>query len=47
MNDFHARSERGVLQEFYAHFNLIAATRIFANDGDDLPGGCGKKKSRK
>ena len=36
VNDFHARSERGVRQELYAHFCLIAATRLFANDGDGL-----------
>ena len=36
VDDFHALSERGAEQEPYAHFNLIAATRPFANDGDGL-----------
>ena len=41
---FHARSERGVRQELYAAFTLVALARLFANrcdhdisDGDDLP----------
>ena len=36
VDDFHTRSERGVRQKLYAHFSLIAATRLFANDGDGL-----------
>ena len=31
-----ALSERGVKQELYAYFNLMAATRLFANGGDEL-----------
>ena len=31
---FHARTERGVRQELFAHFNLMAMTRIFTNHGD-------------
>ena len=38
MDDFHAPAERGAGQELYAHFNPVAATRLFANGGDDLPG---------
>ena len=33
---FHARIERGDRQELYAHFNLIAMTRIFTNHGDAM-----------
>lgn len=33
---FHGRSERGVRQELYAHFNLIAMTRLFTNRGDGV-----------
>ncbi len=36
VDEYHARSERGVKQETFAHFNLIAATRVPANEGDDL-----------
>ncbi|MDE0532789.1 MAG: hypothetical protein OXI01_15270 [Albidovulum sp.] len=36
MDDFLALSERGARQELSTHFNLIAATRLFANDGDGL-----------
>ena len=36
MDEFHAWSERGVRQETYAHFALIAATRSLAKEGDDL-----------
>ena len=36
VDEFHARSERGVRQEAYAHFALIAATRSLAKEGDDL-----------
>ena len=31
---FHGRSERGVRQELYARFNLIAMARLFSNRGD-------------
>ncbi len=34
--NFHARSERGVRREPCAHFNLVAMTRLFADDGDGL-----------
>ena len=33
---FHSRTERGVRQELYAHFNLIAMTRLLSNHGDGL-----------
>ena len=33
---FHGRSERGVRQELYAHFNLIAMTRLFTNNADGV-----------
>ena len=33
---FHARTERGVRQELFAHFNLMAMTRIFTNHGDAI-----------
>ena len=37
IEDFHAKSERGVKQEIYAHFALITMNRIFANKaGADL-----------
>ena len=36
MDEFHGQSERGVRQELYAHFNLIAMTRLFSNRGDSL-----------
>ena len=36
VDEFHGRTERGVRQEIYAHFNLIAMTRLFAGHGDDL-----------
>lgn len=32
--DFHAKSERGVKQELFAHFVLITMNRIFANQAD-------------
>ncbi len=32
----HAGADRGVRQEAYAHFALIAATRSLAKEGDDL-----------
>ena len=40
VEDFHGQSERGVKQELYACFTLIAMTRLFANYGEDhLNGG--------
>ena len=36
VDEFHGRTERGVRQELYAHFNLIAMTRLLANRGDGL-----------
>ena len=40
IEDFHGQSERGVKQERYACFTLIAMTRLFANHGEDhLNGG--------
>jgi len=34
IEDFHAKSERGVKQEIFAHFTLITMNRIFANKPD-------------
>ncbi len=34
IEDFHARTERGVKQELFAHFVLITMTRLFANRAD-------------
>ena len=34
IEDFHAKSERGVKQEIFAHFALITMNRIFANQAD-------------
>ena len=31
VDNFHGQSERGVKQELYAHFVLIALTRLFTN----------------
>ena len=40
VEDFHAKSERGVKQELYAHFVLLTMSRLFANQADiDLNGG--------
>ena len=39
IEDFHGRSERGVRQELFAHFVLIALTRLFSNHGEGLLGG--------
>lgn len=42
IEDFHARTERGVKQEIFAHFALITMNRIFANQADsdlNLSGG--------
>lgn len=36
VDEFHGRTERGVRQELYAHFNLIAMTRLFSGPGDAL-----------
>ena len=36
VEEFHGQTERGVRQELYAHFNLIAMTRLFSNRGDAL-----------
>ena len=33
----HGKSERGVRQKLYAHFNLVAMTRLFTNQGDLSP----------
>ncbi|MBT4875087.1 MAG: IS4 family transposase [Bacteroidetes bacterium] len=35
IEDFHAKSERGVKQEIFAHFALITMNRIFANQADE------------
>lgn len=34
IEDFHARTDRGVKQELYAHFVLITMNRLFANQAD-------------
>lgn len=34
IEDFHAKSERGVKQEIFAHLALITISRIFANEAD-------------
>lgn len=34
IEDFHAKSERGVKQEIFAHFALVTINRIFANQAD-------------
>ena len=36
VDEFHGRTERGIRQELYAHFNLIAMTRLLSNRGDGL-----------
>ena len=36
VDQFHGRSERGAGRETFAHFNPVAATRVPANEGDDL-----------
>ncbi|MCY4304921.1 MAG: hypothetical protein OXC62_09125 [Aestuariivita sp.] len=33
----HGKSERGVRQELYAHFTLVAMTRLFTSQGDLSP----------
>ena len=35
IEDFHGQNERGVKQELYAHFILIALTRLFTNRGEN------------
>jgi hypothetical protein len=34
VEDFHARTERGVKQEIFAHFVLVTMNRLFANRAD-------------
>lgn len=34
IEDFHAKSERGIKQEVFAHFALVTMNRIFANQAD-------------
>ena len=36
VDEFHGRTGRGIRQELYAHFNLIAMTRLLSNRGDGL-----------
>ena len=36
VEEFHGQTERDVRQELYAHFNLIAMTRLLSNRGDGL-----------
>ena len=36
VDEFHGRTERGARQELYAHFNLIAMTRLLSNRSDGL-----------
>lgn len=36
VDDFHGQNEWNVRQELYAHFNLIAMTRLFTGTGNDL-----------
>ena len=36
VDEFHGKTERGVRQELYAHFNLIAMARLFSNQGDSI-----------
>ena len=35
VEDFHAQTERGVIQELFAHFVILTLSRIFANQTDD------------
>lgn len=35
VEDFHAKTERGVKQELFAHFVILTLSRIFANQTDD------------
>jgi hypothetical protein len=34
LEDFHAKTDRGVKQEIFAHFTLVTMNRIFANQAD-------------
>jgi len=36
VDEFHGWSERGIRQELYAHFNLIAMARLFSNHIDGI-----------
>ena len=36
IDEFHSKNERGVRQELYAHFNLVALTRLFTSPGEEL-----------
>lgn len=36
VEDFHAKSERGVKQELFAHFVLVTMNRLFANRADSV-----------
>jgi hypothetical protein len=47
IEDFHAKTERGVKQEIFAHFVLVTLNRLFANRADvDLnPGGASTSPS--
>ena len=36
VEDFHAKTERGVKQELFAHFVIITLSRIFTNQTDDV-----------
>ena len=36
VEDFHAKTERGVKQELFAHFVMITLSRLFANQTDDI-----------
>src|SRR5262249_2663875 len=42
VEDFHAKTERGVKQELFAHFVLVTLNRLFANRADlELHSGAG------
>jgi len=36
VEDFHAKTERGVKQELFAHFVMITLSRLFSNQTDDV-----------
>ena len=40
VEDFHARTERGVKQEIFAHFVLVTMNRLFANRADTELNSC-------
>jgi len=42
IEEFHAKSTRGVKQEIYAHLTLITLNRLFTNHADDHPDRKGK-----